>query len=109
MTPTPKADFVPLGAGHTHDLILLEWTTKDPKAAADDASCSGSRICPIDVDDWRAGLAPADATVSSTGLVTVVEDGDLDDCERRSLEFSRGCNGVQSATATLALTATLAM
>ncbi len=36
MTPTPKADFVPLCAGHTHDLILLEWTTKDPKAAADD-------------------------------------------------------------------------
>jgi hypothetical protein len=34
MTPTPKADVVPLGAGHTHDL-MLEWTTKDPKAAAD--------------------------------------------------------------------------
>jgi hypothetical protein len=37
MMPTPKADFVPLGAGHTHDLILLEWTTKDP----------------VDVDKWN--------------------------------------------------------
>src|SRR5260370_37244973 len=43
--------------------------------AAPRASCSGSRICPIDVDDWRAGLAPADATVSSTGLVTVMKTG----------------------------------
>jgi Glucose / Sorbosone dehydrogenase len=33
---TPKADFVPLGAGHTHDEILLEWTAKDPKADAYD-------------------------------------------------------------------------
>jgi hypothetical protein len=30
MEPTP--DFVPLGKGHTHDVILLEWTAKDPKA-----------------------------------------------------------------------------
>jgi hypothetical protein len=34
MTPTP--DFVPLGNGHTHDEILLEWTARDPKAAAYD-------------------------------------------------------------------------
>lgn len=34
MTPAP--DFVPLGAGRTHDMILLEWTTKDPNAAAYD-------------------------------------------------------------------------
>ncbi len=40
MTPTPKADFVPLCAGHTHDLILLEWTTKDPKAVADDGGAA---------------------------------------------------------------------
>ena len=33
---TPTADFVPLGNGHTHDEILLEWTAKDPKAAAYD-------------------------------------------------------------------------
>lgn len=33
---TPKADFVPLGEGHTHDEILLEWTAKDPDAAAYD-------------------------------------------------------------------------
>ena len=33
---TPTADFVPLGTGHTHDEILLEWTAKDPKAAAYD-------------------------------------------------------------------------
>ena len=33
---TPKADFVPLGEGHTHDLILLEWTAKNPKAATYD-------------------------------------------------------------------------
>ena len=33
---TPTADFVPSGAGHTHDEILLEWTAKDPKAAAYD-------------------------------------------------------------------------
>jgi hypothetical protein len=33
---TPMADFVPLGAGHTHDEILLEWTAKDPKGAAYD-------------------------------------------------------------------------
>jgi hypothetical protein len=32
----PKADFVPLGAGHTHDEILLEWTAKNPKADAYD-------------------------------------------------------------------------
>src|SRR5438105_1736789 len=34
MTPTP--DFVPLGNGHTHDEILLEWAARDPKAAAYD-------------------------------------------------------------------------
>ncbi len=33
---TPKADFVPLGAGHTHDEMLLEWTAKNPKADAYD-------------------------------------------------------------------------
>ena len=33
---TPAADFVPLGNGHTHDEILLEWTAKDPRAAAYD-------------------------------------------------------------------------
>jgi glucose/arabinose dehydrogenase len=33
---TPKPDFVPSGAGHTHDEILLEWTAKDPKADAYD-------------------------------------------------------------------------
>jgi len=30
---TPKADFVPNGDGHTHDLVLLEWTAKNPEAA----------------------------------------------------------------------------
>jgi hypothetical protein len=30
---TPKADFLPLGDGHTHDLVLLEWTAKNPEAA----------------------------------------------------------------------------
>ena len=34
MTPTP--DFLPLGTGHTHDLVLLEFTAKDPAAAAYD-------------------------------------------------------------------------
>ena len=38
--PVLLVDFVPLGAGHTRDLILLEWTTKDPKAAADDAGAA---------------------------------------------------------------------
>jgi hypothetical protein len=33
---TPTADFAPSGTGHTHDEILLEWTAKDPKAAAYD-------------------------------------------------------------------------
>jgi hypothetical protein len=33
---TPAADFMPLGNGHTHDEILLEWTAKDPKGAAYD-------------------------------------------------------------------------
>ena len=32
----PTADFVPFGTGHTHDEILLEWTARDPKAAAYD-------------------------------------------------------------------------
>jgi hypothetical protein len=30
---TPTADFLPKGAGHTHDTIVLEWTAKDPAAA----------------------------------------------------------------------------
>lgn len=34
MEPTP--DFVPLGPGRTHDTVLLEWTAKDPAAAAYD-------------------------------------------------------------------------
>ncbi len=34
MTPTP--DFVPLGPATDHHEILLEWTAKDPKAAAYD-------------------------------------------------------------------------
>jgi glucose/arabinose dehydrogenase len=33
---TPKADFVPNGAGHTHDTILLEWTARDANAATYD-------------------------------------------------------------------------
>ncbi len=33
---TPKADFVPKGTGHTHDLVLLEWTAKDATAATYD-------------------------------------------------------------------------
>lgn len=33
---TPKADFVPLGGGHTHDTVLLEWSAKDAAAAAYD-------------------------------------------------------------------------
>jgi hypothetical protein len=33
---TPTADFVPLGNGHTHDLILLEWTAKNPGASSYD-------------------------------------------------------------------------
>ena len=32
----PMADFTPSGNGHTHDEVLLEWTAKDPKAAAYD-------------------------------------------------------------------------
>lgn len=32
--PTP--DFVPTGEGDTHDMVLLEWTAKDPSAAAYD-------------------------------------------------------------------------
>ena len=34
MTPTP--DFTPSGEGRRHDEILLEWTAKDPRAAAYD-------------------------------------------------------------------------
>jgi hypothetical protein len=34
MAPTP--DFVPGGSGRTHDMVLLEWTAKDPNAAAYD-------------------------------------------------------------------------
>jgi hypothetical protein len=39
-TPTPKADDLPFGAGHTHDLIPLEWTTRSLRGrnAATDAS-----------------------------------------------------------------------
>jgi hypothetical protein len=33
---TPKADFLPSGAGHTHDTVLLEWTAKNPQAATYD-------------------------------------------------------------------------
>ena len=32
----PAADFTPLGNGRTHDEILLEWTARDPRAAAYD-------------------------------------------------------------------------
>ena len=32
----PKADFTPRGEGHTHDLVLLEWTAKNPAAAVYD-------------------------------------------------------------------------
>ena len=35
---TPKADFLPSGAGHTHDTVLLEWTAKTPAAAAYDGA-----------------------------------------------------------------------
>ena len=34
MTPAP--DFIPEGAKHTHDTVLLEWTAKNPSAAAYD-------------------------------------------------------------------------
>ena len=33
---TPKADFLPHGAGHTHDTVLLEWTARNPAAATYD-------------------------------------------------------------------------
>jgi hypothetical protein len=33
---TVAADFKPSGGGHTHDTVLLEWTAKDPAAAAYD-------------------------------------------------------------------------
>jgi hypothetical protein len=36
MTPTP--DFTPSGPGRTHDEILLEWTAKNPGAAAYDGT-----------------------------------------------------------------------
>lgn len=32
----PAADFVPGGGNHTHDMVLLEWTAKNPSAAAYD-------------------------------------------------------------------------
>ena len=32
------ADFKPLGGNHTHDLVLLEWTAKNPTAATYDGS-----------------------------------------------------------------------
>jgi hypothetical protein len=31
-----KPDFLPSGAGHTHDTVLLEWTAKNPMAATYD-------------------------------------------------------------------------
>lgn len=33
---TPKADFTPLGEGHTQDTVLMEWTARDASAAAYD-------------------------------------------------------------------------
>jgi len=33
---TPAADFLPGGPNRTHDTVLLEWTAKDPRAAAYD-------------------------------------------------------------------------
>jgi hypothetical protein len=36
MTPAP--DFLPSGPNRTHDEILLEWTAKDPRAAAYDGA-----------------------------------------------------------------------
>lgn len=33
---TPPADFVPNGGNNTHDTVLLEWTAKNPAAAAYD-------------------------------------------------------------------------
>jgi len=35
---SPKPDFVPLSTDRVHDEILLEWTAKDPKAAAFDGA-----------------------------------------------------------------------
>jgi hypothetical protein len=32
----PAPDFVPLGGNNTHDMVLLEWTAKDPAAATYD-------------------------------------------------------------------------
>jgi hypothetical protein len=32
----PRADFIPLGNGHSHDTVLLEWTANDPSAAVYD-------------------------------------------------------------------------
>jgi glucose/arabinose dehydrogenase len=32
----PRADFTPLGGGHTHDTVLLEWTARDAAAATYD-------------------------------------------------------------------------
>jgi hypothetical protein len=34
----PMPDFTPSGSGRTHDEVLLEWTAKDPRAAAYDGS-----------------------------------------------------------------------
>jgi hypothetical protein len=34
----PMADFTPSWNGHTHDEVLLEWTARDPKAAAFDGT-----------------------------------------------------------------------
>ncbi len=34
----PMPDFTPSGNGRTHDEVLLEWTAKDPRAAAYDGS-----------------------------------------------------------------------
>src|SRR5678816_1273587 len=35
---TVPADFKPSGGNHTHDTLLLEWTTKDPAATAYDGA-----------------------------------------------------------------------
>lgn len=32
----PASDFVPLGNGHSHDTVLLEWTSRNPAAATYD-------------------------------------------------------------------------
>lgn len=34
----PEADFKPTGKGHTHDTVVLEWTARNPAAAAYDGA-----------------------------------------------------------------------